>query len=279
MEIKESGYVCNGFNYRIKDIFNYDIGMFHDSKMNGWGIKCRRVETDNGVRDDIIRGYFIDDKLNGIGITYQNSEESFNTVAGIFENDELIPLDKIKETYPVHQIDWISRIRKNEIIHQVTYYGELTDDGYPKRVGMIVDGERLYFGSWTEEGYRTGLFIYQVARDSFEDTHYPNESGLTPNEWVYLRIVSASLSNPYKRAKSLRNIGGRYGVLYDEGKKYEGYINTHNRLDGLGYMIKKEEKEFGIFDNGALLFGASSFFDKEIKGKAFENKFDGTCRF
>ena len=69
----------------------------------------------------------------------------------------------------------------------------------------------------------------------------------------------------YKRAKSLRNIGGRYGVLYDEGRKYEGYINTHNRLDGLGYMIKKEEKEFGIFDNGALLFGASSFFDKEIK--------------
>ena len=274
MEIRESGYICDGFNYRIKDAFNYDIGSFKNSKLNGWGIKCYRVNTENGVRDDIVRGHFVDDKLNGLGIIYQNSDESFDVIAGIFKDDELIPLDVIRETYPKHEIEWISRVRKYENIHKVIYYGDLTEDGYPKGVGTIFDGETLYFGSWTEEGYRTGLFIYQIGKDSFEDVHYPNESGLSNNEWVFLRIVSARFSNPYKRSKSLKNIGGKYGVLYDDGKKYEGYIDVHNRLDGIGYMLKGEEKQFGIFDSGKLLFGASNFIDKTAKGILLENKFE-----
>lgn len=170
---------------------NYSIGLYKDGKLNGWGAKVYNV----GSVGVIERGYFKDDKLDGLGIIYHFLEDGPKETAGLFKDGIHINVEQIKKFTTPKPYSFRSNYDGDDTLRDAIFYGELGEDGFPRGFGMVEDEGIYYYLHCDNEGYRTGIFIYPNENNSFGEYLYSiNRTELNKKEWALIMSAGAGLN-------------------------------------------------------------------------------------
>ena len=180
----------NGLTIIYQNDDNYMLGEITNGVINGWGTI---VDRENG-NDIIIRGYFKDGKLDGIGSICRFTENGAEETTGLFKNGEYISIEEIKKTYPSSNYDWVPDYNGDYHAQPAIWYGEMGNDNLPHGFGMMEYNNHYFFLYYDEEGYRVGLFYFQIEGNKYgEHLYTPTRTKIGRKEWMYIRVAGLYL--------------------------------------------------------------------------------------
>ena len=190
----------NGYSILYIDDDNYSIGEFKDDKLNGWGAKVFKDEEG----DHILRGYWIDDVINGNGMSITFTDEGAKEEAHFFLDGKPLPLEKAKELLKEHDYEWVPDYNGDYEKRMVKYYGKMNEEGLPTGFGIIDDAGTIYYTYYDLEGYRVGLFFFPMPNGVYAEHLYsPKRTNMSMREWMWIRVAGLFLK-PQKILKKYR---------------------------------------------------------------------------